>query len=385
MPLTVAILTTDKREPDKDYANPVPGFGTAPEALLQGMALLPDVEVHIVCCLQQPVRSPEKIAPNIWYHGLHVPKLGWLRTFYQGCIRAVRRKLKEIQPDIVHGQGTERDCSVTAVLSGFRNVVTIHGNMTSMAKIASARFGTYHWWAAWLEDFALQRTAGVFCNSEYTERLVRPRTRRTWRVPNAVRPQFLIPSAETHRPAQCTLVNVGVIAPHKRQLELLDVAQQLHQQGQTFEFQFVGRDDPGTTYTTAFLEKIKPMEAAGYARYIGLKSTSELIDCLDRSAALVHFPSEEAFGLVVAEALARNLKLFGARLGGIPDIADGTPNAELFGPEDWSGLTAAIARWIRNGFPRSPGAAETMRARYHPDVIAHRHLEIYREVLSSAS
>jgi glycosyltransferase involved in cell wall biosynthesis len=165
----------------------------------------------------------------------------------------------------------------------------------------------------------------------------------------------------------------------------LDVAQQLHQQGQTFEFQFVGRDDPGTTYTTAFLEKIKPMEAAGYARYIGLKSTSELIDCLDRSAALVHFPSEEAFGLVVAEALARNLKLFGARLGGIPDIADGTPNAELFGPEDWSGLTAAIARWIRNGFPRSPGAAETMRARYHPDVIAHRHLEIYREVLSSAS
>ena len=47
------------------------------------------------------------------------PKIGWLRTLYQGCVRATRRKLREIQPDIVHGQGTERDCAIGAVLSGF--------------------------------------------------------------------------------------------------------------------------------------------------------------------------------------------------------------------------------------------------------------------------
>jgi glycosyltransferase involved in cell wall biosynthesis len=254
-----------------------------------------------------------------------------------------------------------------------------------MARSEGARFGTYLWWAARLEDFSLHRTAGVFCNSEYTQRLVQPRTRRTWRVPNAVRPQFLGLPSEPHRPGRCVLLNIGVIAPHKRQLELLDVAQQLHRQGLEFEFQFIGQGAPGAGYTTAFLDKIKPMEAAGYARYLGLKPAGELMDCLDRSSALVHFPSEEAFGLVVAEALARNLKLFVARLGGIPDIADGAPGAELFGPEDWSGLTAAVARWMRDGFPRPVGAAEIMGRRYHPDVIARRHLEIYREVLSTRS
>ena len=85
--------------------------------MLQGFAALPEVRVHVVSCTQQPMRSPEKLAGNIWFHSLHVPKLGWLRTGYQGCIRAVRRKLRAIQPDLVHGQGTERDCALSAIFS----------------------------------------------------------------------------------------------------------------------------------------------------------------------------------------------------------------------------------------------------------------------------
>src|SRR4051812_41916837 len=129
MSLTVAILTSERREHDKDYANPTPGFGTAPEALLQGFALLPDAQVHVLSCTRQPVSAPEKLAANIWYHNLHVPRIGWMRTLYQGTIRAARKKLHEIQPDIVHGQGTEHDCALSAVFSGFPNVLTIHGNM----------------------------------------------------------------------------------------------------------------------------------------------------------------------------------------------------------------------------------------------------------------
>jgi hypothetical protein len=62
----------------------------------------PPFEIHVISCTQQPLSAPEKLAPNIWFHPLHVSKWGWLRTGYQGCVRAVRQKLKEIQPDIVH-------------------------------------------------------------------------------------------------------------------------------------------------------------------------------------------------------------------------------------------------------------------------------------------
>jgi len=379
--MKIALLTTDNREHYKDYENREPFFGTAPEALLQGFAQLPELEVHVVSCARAIMHSPKQVAANVFFHSLHVPKIGWMRSGYQGCIRAVRTKLKALQPDIVHGQGTEQDCAISAIFSGFPNVVTIHGNMAELARLFPQRIGSFGWLAARLENFTLKRTAGVFCNSAYTEQLVKPRTPRTWRVPNPIREQFFVPPARPTPSGKCRLLNVGVVCQRKRQIELLDVARALREQGLDFEFQFIGTANPMDPYAAAFLEKIRPMEKEGFAHYVGLKKTRELIEAFDAASALVHFPLEEAFGLVAAEGLARSLKFFGARLGGLIDIADGVPETELFAADDWRGLTLAIASWIRRGFPRAPGATQSMRARYHPSTIARRHVEIYQEVL----
>ncbi|MEJ0088408.1 MAG: hypothetical protein WDM80_01410 [Limisphaerales bacterium] len=58
--MKIALLTTDSREHFRAYTRPAPSFGTAPEALLQGFARLPDVEVHVISCTQQPVVAPRK-------------------------------------------------------------------------------------------------------------------------------------------------------------------------------------------------------------------------------------------------------------------------------------------------------------------------------------
>jgi glycosyltransferase involved in cell wall biosynthesis len=380
--MKIAILATDSREHFRDYGAPTPQFNPGIDALMQGFSALPGLELHIISCSQQPMRSPEKLRQNVWFHCVHVPKSGWLRTLYQGCIRATRRELKKIGPDIVQGYGTERECGISAALSGFPNVVSIQGNMAELARLFRARIGSYHWLTARLENFTLRRTGGVICNSIYTQNLVRPRARKTWVVHPALRLAFLEPAPATPRP--CALLNAGVIGSRKRQLELLDVAEALHRQGLKCEFRFIGRMED-SDYARAFRERIKPMEAAGYARYLGRQPAAELVHCFDSVAGMVHCPSEEAFGLNVAEALARNLKFFGSRLGGIVDIAEGAPDAELFAPDDWPGLTAAIARWIGQEHPRPEAAAALMRERYHPETVARRHVEIYREVLNTSS
>src|SRR5690606_16119977 len=95
-----------------------------------------------------------------WFHQPLVPKIGWGRTFFLGCIRATRKVLAKIQPDIVHGQGTERDCAISAVYSGFPNVLTIHGNMRVHAN-GDYKNSLYYRMAAVLEAHALRRTGGV--------------------------------------------------------------------------------------------------------------------------------------------------------------------------------------------------------------------------------
>ena len=379
--MKIALLSIDNRENLRRYDEIEPLIPPPQEALMQGFAALPGTEVHLICCVQQPVKSPPQLGPNLFYHSLLVPKAGWLRTGYQGCIRATRKKLRELQPDIVHGQGTERDSALCAAFSGFPNVVTIHGNMNAVARQLGARPFSFHWLTARLETLALRRTDGVFCNSSYTESLVAPRAQKTWRVPNPLRAPFFAPPPVRSCPAKPVLLNIGTVLPYKQQVKLLAVAERLQQRGLSFEIQFAGNRAAHSDYGAEFARALAAAEKAGYARHLGMLSTTELIAAMDAATALVHFSTEESFGLVVAEALTRNLKFFGAAIGGVVDIATDVEGVELFAADAFSELENALARWLTDGCRQPTRAADIMRQRYHPEVVARQHLEIYREVV----
>src|SRR5215469_13376975 len=154
--MKIALVAIDNREQNRTYNETVPRFGTGVGSMIEGVATMPELELHVISCAQEQMKSPQKLADNIWFHALRVPKIGWLRTLYQGCVRAVRKKVREIQPDIVHGEGTERDCAMCAIYSGFPNVLTIHGNMLTVAKHHHAYPGNIYWGtSARLETFAL--------------------------------------------------------------------------------------------------------------------------------------------------------------------------------------------------------------------------------------
>jgi glycosyltransferase involved in cell wall biosynthesis len=165
-------------------------------------------------------------------------------------------------------------------------------------------------------------------------------------------------------------------------VELLAVARRLHERGFKFELHFAGDQNTHTEYGARLARDLVAAERAGYARHLGVVPGAELIARMDAAQALIHMPSEEAFGLVVPEALARNLKVFASATGGIVDIAEGVADAGLFPATDFASLESALARWLGAGCPQPANAAALMQARYCPKVIARRHLEIYREVLA---
>lgn len=383
--IKVAFLTTDNREQQKRYELKNPFFGTAPTALLDGFACVPvEIEVHVISCSKRTMTEPEKLAPNIFFHQPIVPHVGWGRTAFAGCALAVRKLIKRIRPDIVHGQGTERDCAISAVYSGYPNVLTIHGNMQQIYRLRLLGAESYYWLASTLETHALGRAAGVFCNSRHTCALVEGRARKTWLVPNPIRPAFL----ETHtqekpsNPHPVFLV-IGVVTRLKRPLEILQVMKALYDAGHRFKILFIGSHSPDNPYGAQFQLLLDEAVRNGYAEYLGVLDQNDLIREMDQADALIHFPEEESFGLVVAEALARNLKVFVARIGGIPDILEGTDASEMF--DDFASLKNGIRQWINQGCIHPTGNPDHMRDRYSPVVVARKHLEIYREVVARSS
>lgn len=390
--MKIALLTTDSREHYKDYTNPQPHFGTAPEALLEGFKLFPDeVEIHVVSCLQQlPVSSPQKLANNIYYHPLYVPKWGWMRSIYFGCSRAVRRKLQEIQPDIVHGQGTERDCAISAIRSGFPNVITLHGVMRAIYALPGNFPFNFYWLARWLETIALKKTKGTIVISQRVAQLVSSFTAKTWFVPNAIRPLFFTPIISKATPNHLPhFINIGIITPNKRQVELLQKLITLRKD-LAFNMTFLGRAAQGNPYSDSFFRLLAEANTkfSGF-NHIPFLVNRELLAQLDQADAMIHFAKEESFGLIFAEALARNLTLFASEVGASREITESINNCCLFPPDDIEGLISSLHHWIesdewllqRENRPQEPNIL--IKRKYHPKEIAKLHLDVYKSILTT--
>jgi glycosyltransferase involved in cell wall biosynthesis len=377
--LRIAILTTDSREHFKDYVNPTPYFGTAPAALLHGFALLPEVEVHVISCVQQPLNSPGKIAPNIFYHNLIVPKFGWMRTLYQGCIRATRKKLREINPDIVHGQGTERDCSISAIYSGFPNVLTLHGNMRSVARINGDGPFSYNWVAARLEGFVLPRTDGVVCITNYTRDKVRGLARRTWLVPNAVDASFFDVQAAPDLTAPPVGLCVGTICGYKNQNDFIRALDPLAKE-KKFKLVFIGQVIKGD-YGREFLQLVRERE---WCEHIGFVNREQLKARLKAASFLALPTREDNCPMVVLEAMAAGVPVLASKIGGVPDLIESEKTGLFCDPDRPESFCEGVEKILADQkFAQQLAAAAKAEAlhRFHPQVVARRHVEIYQGLL----
>ena len=379
--MRIVLLTTDNREPHKDYSNPQPHFGTAPAALLQGLAMLPELEVHVVSCIRRTVESPAKLGRNIFFHSLVVPKIGWMRTLFQGCIRAARTKIHEIHPDLVHGQGTEADCSLSAILSGYPNVLTLHGNMRAVARISRAKPLSYNWLAARLEGHVLPRTGGVVCITRYTQAAVAGLARKTWVVPNAVDASFFNVENAPSSGRRPVVLCVGTVCLWKNQnafIQALDpVASRLD-----FQLVFLG-GLPDGPYSVEFsnLLKTRPWcEHHGFADRTGLK------DWLKTATALALPSLEDNCPMVILEAMASGVPVMASSIGGVPDLIEQNRTGLLCDPHEPESFAACMEKLLSSNELCARLArkskSEAMR-RFHPLMIAKKHLAVYHEALGN--
>jgi glycosyltransferase involved in cell wall biosynthesis len=378
--MRIVVLTTDNREPHKDYANPQPHFGTAPAALLQGLAMVPEAEVHVVSCIRRPVASPEKIAPNIFFHGLVVPKIGWMKTLFQGCVRAARKKIREIRPDVVHGQGTEADCSLSAVYSGFPNVLTLHGNMRSVARINGDPPFSYNWVAARLEGFVLPRTDGVVCITRYTQQAVASLARKTWVLPNAVDASFFDVQAAPPPGDPPVILCVGTICRRKNQNGFIRALDPLAAQ-KKFKVVSLGHTD-SSAYSAEYFRLVQERPWCEHINFAGRDRVKEHF----KTASLLVLPTlEDNCPMVVLEAMAAGVPVLASKVGGVPDLIESEKTGLFCDPERPESFREGVARLLADReFAQQlavTAKAEAWR-RFYPQVVARRHLEIYQELLA---
>ena len=116
-------------------------------------------------------------------------------------------------------------------------------------------------------------------------------------------------------------------------------------------------------------------------------SRENLRDEFARATVLFLPTREDNCPMVVLEAQASGVPVIASNVGGVPDLVEDGITGLLTNPDLPSSMPVALEKILTDkvlAARLAEGGRKQALARYHPNVIAARHVEIYREILSAS-
>lgn len=369
----------------RDETRRSPVLHNAVHSLLDGLRDREDLEIEVLYGRGLPADGEDR-----WEGCLHfIPvryrpsPLPGIGGPFVGRALALLRRLRESAPDLVHAQGTERESGLVAALAGLPSVLTLHGNLSEIARAMGAGPFTYFGLASRLERFALRRVSGVHCISDHARRSVAGRARRAWIIPNAVDPHYF--GVRRRFSAEPRVVCVSGISEWKNPILLAEASDALREAFPAAEVHFFGACNEEHPYGRAFMAAL---QGRPWCVFHGKASPGDLQEALAAATCAVLPSKQENFGLALAEAMAAGVPCIGSDAGGIPDVVRHGQTGLLFPEGDGEALAHCLLEIHRNPVRAEALAAAGRRdacERFSVEVVAAAHVAMYRELVKSAN
>jgi glycosyltransferase involved in cell wall biosynthesis len=369
----------------RDDARMSPVLHPAIHNLLDGLKDRQDIEVEVIYGRQSPVSGEDRWEGSLHYVPVKyrpwpVPGMGGP---YLARTMALLRHIRKTKPDLVHGQGTERESGLVSALSGQPSVLTLHGNFREISRKIKASFLSYYSLAAMVEKFCIPRVSVVHCISKHTAKTVVDTAQQTAVIPNAVHAEFF--GAKRQPTKFPTVVCVAGITEWKNQLLLIQASEILQRYFPECRVIFVGECKKEADYGKKFLEEI---EKRDWCQWRPPCDRDELIKILGAATCVVLPSIEENFGLALAEAMAIGIPTLGADAGGIPDVLDDGKAGILFAPtsaEDLGQKLVGLHTDAQLAQDLSAAGHSIAAQRFSIEKIAAAHVALYRDFRSQSS
>jgi glycosyltransferase involved in cell wall biosynthesis len=303
--------------------------------------------------------------------GLRAPSFFWHDTFL------IRRKLRELRPDLVHAWGTERGAGLVAQRLDFPCVVTIQGLLTWYKEVIPLH--AYDRFTALIEGYCLRRAGVVTTESSFAVQFLRARfpqleVRQAEHAPNHI---F---HAVQRRPipGRTRFLTVGTFG-HRKGSDVLLRALNLLLPEMEFELVAVGSPDP--RWLAPLKAELSP-KLWDRVRFKTSLSPAAIAEELAETTLAVLPTRADTSPNAVKEAVVAGVPVVATRIGGIPDYVFPGANGVLCDAGDVAGLAAALREALRHPlFSRGEvDAATLVRTRQYlsPEQMGLNFFESYR-------
>jgi glycosyltransferase involved in cell wall biosynthesis len=385
-PLRVAMLVVDANDvkglthQDANLESPV--LHTAVSNLLSGIQSSKDVEIYVLYGRKNAAPKEARHEGAVRYVPVQykpVPFLGMGGSLLARTL-ALLSAIRTLKPDLVHGQGTERESGLVAACCRIPSILTLHGNLSEIARSLQAKPFSYFWIAAKLEQWVLPKVTLIHCISAHTRESVCRRAKKTAIIPNAVAEAFF--KVERQPVSHPSVICMAGIAEWKNPLVLVKASDSLHRYDPKTKIHFYGYCASEHRYGRAFLEAL---ESRPWCVHHGHSTQATLLNALASATCSVLPSKQENFGLALAESMAAGVAVLGANVGGIPDVIQNEVTGLLFDPDKPDELAQLLID-LHSDKGKMQRLAEAGRAeairRFSIESVSAAHLKMYHELLS---
>jgi glycosyltransferase involved in cell wall biosynthesis len=310
-------------------------------------------------------------------------------TFFLWRRHLILKELARIQPDIVHGQGTEAEYAFAAVTSPYPNVITVHGIMHRVHRVTPPPLFSLNHVPRWMEKIVAHRARDVICVSREVELFFKERgsQARCHLIPNAVAPCFFDVQPQPRAETGFALLFVGTIYSLKGLLHLVEALAEAQQKlGAGILLRVIGEIGGGADaaeYDKRLRRRAEELHIAERIQWLGVLNERDVARQLAQSDVLVLPSFHETFGMAVAEAMASGVPVIATRTGGIPELVEHNQTGLLVTPGRSDELAAALCELLPNATLRrqfgAAGRAKALAA-YAPRVVAEKTLKVYETI-----
>ena len=300
---------------------------------------------------------------------LPTAKKGRASSFFKKDLAVIAETLGQINPDVVHGWGTEDVYALAAVASGYPAIISMQGILTHY--IFHTRTDSRTLFQALLEFFILRKAKRVTCESHWAKPIIRRRapSAEIECIEYGVHSDFFNASWQPDPDVPAALF-VGTLVARKG---IQDVLKAFYSsQLQKVELWVAGSGP---------LEKMA--EGMPNVKLLGRLDRFRLIEKLSKAWCLVLPSRADTSPNVVKEARVMGLPVITTRHGGQSDYIRNGKNGFLVEPGDISRLTDCLNTVLSNHefcLQRGKDGWEHDRSLFRAELTAKKFGNLYKEI-----
>lgn len=340
-------------------------------------------DLHIVTCLTDVEKAYTATVRGATVH--YLPRQGLGRvTSHRREVTAMKKELRAIKPDLVHGHGTGL-FGGAALGSGLPNVITAHGIVArevelytdSMMKLRGKLDVRY-------ERTCLRKAADIIAISPYVQDEFKRYTKARFHlIENAVDRGFF---AIKPQPEPGRILFAGSVIERKGLIPLVRAVGKASEARMRIDLRIAG-----PTPDQAYLDALKKAcDAAGITKsvtFLGQLDQKQLLEEYAKCCLFALPSRQETAPMAVQQALAAAVPVLATPAGGVPALVQDAVTGLLVDIGDDDTLAVALIRLLQDPGMRldmgTQARADALK-RFAPEVVAQKTVAVYKDILARA-